>query len=269
MLFPSDLSMECMGIFMNKPHYKLETFEGPLDLLLHLVTKHKFDICDIEISVLLAQYLEYIDGMKEQDFELAGEFLEMAARLIYIKTASLLPKPEEAQELKKELEGRLIEYALCKKMALVLRENYIGGDVFVRKQAKIETDMTYIRTHSPMEIYDAFMSMNVRSAAKAPVKESVFEPLVKRRVVSVISRIIRVLKALYTTGSCSLDRLYDNDSARSGRIATFLAVLELTKSGRIALSEDNTTVVFRGRSQEADAALAAQSDNGMDNDAIR
>ena len=97
--------------------FKLEVFEGPLDLLLHLISKHKLNINDIPIVVLLEQYMEYIDRMSEQNMEIAGEFLEMAARLVYIKTLSLLPRHEEAEELKKELQGRLIEYSLCKKAA--------------------------------------------------------------------------------------------------------------------------------------------------------
>ena len=99
---------------METISFKLEVFEGPLDLLLNLIQKHKLNICDIEISKLLEQYLLYIEQANEQDLELAGEFLEMAARLIYIKTASLLPQPEEAEKMKKELEGALMEYSLCK-----------------------------------------------------------------------------------------------------------------------------------------------------------
>ena len=102
---------------MNSYSYRLDSFEGPLDLLLYLISKHKLNINDIKISLLLEQYLEYIEGVEEQDFEYAGEFLEMAARLILIKTLSLLPKHDEAQELKQELQGRLIEYSLCKKAA--------------------------------------------------------------------------------------------------------------------------------------------------------
>ena len=83
---------------MQKISFKLEVFEGPMDLLLSLISKHKLNIYDIEISSLLEQYLAYLDQCREQDLELAGEFLEMAARLIYIKTASLLPRPEEAQK---------------------------------------------------------------------------------------------------------------------------------------------------------------------------
>ena len=86
---------------MEKISYKLDVFEGPLDVLLNLITKHKLNICDIEISKLLEQYLLFIEDMQRQDLEIAGEFLEMAARLIYIKTAALLPRPEEAEQMKK------------------------------------------------------------------------------------------------------------------------------------------------------------------------
>ena len=80
---------------MEKLSYKLETFEGPLDLLLYLITKNKLDICDIQISELLDQYMEQINAMQEADMDIASEFLEMAARLVYMKTVSLLPKHEE------------------------------------------------------------------------------------------------------------------------------------------------------------------------------
>ena len=83
---------------MQKLSFKLEIFEGPLDLLLNLISKHKLNIYDIEISSLLDQYLLYLNQCREHDLELAGEFLEMAARLIYIKTSALLPKPEEAEK---------------------------------------------------------------------------------------------------------------------------------------------------------------------------
>ena len=105
--------------------FKLDVFEGPLDLLLHLISKHQLNIYDIEISVLLEQYLSYIDSWQEADMEVAGEFLAMAARLIYIKTVSLLPKYDEADELKKELTGELIEYAVCKMMAEKFRSRFV------------------------------------------------------------------------------------------------------------------------------------------------
>ena len=83
---------------MQELKFKLEVYEGPLDLMLSLIAKHKLNIYDIEISLLLEQFLLYLDRMKQADIEIAGEFLEMAARLIYIKSAALLPK-HEAEEL--------------------------------------------------------------------------------------------------------------------------------------------------------------------------
>ena len=102
---------------MEQLSYKIDVFEGPMDLLLHLISKHKLNINDIPIVELVNQYLDYVRQMQEQDFDIAGEFLEMAARLIYIKTVSLLPRHEEAEILKKELTGELIEYQDCKIMA--------------------------------------------------------------------------------------------------------------------------------------------------------
>ena len=93
---------------MEQINYKLEVFEGPMDLLLSLISKHKLDIYDIPIMELVEQYTDYVRQMQEADMDVASEFLEMAARLVYIKTVSLLPKSEEAEELKRELTGELL-----------------------------------------------------------------------------------------------------------------------------------------------------------------
>ena len=102
---------------MEKIQYKIDVFEGPMDLLLHLINKHKLNINDIPIFELVEQYTDYVRQMKEADMEIASEFLEMAARLVYIKSVSLLPVYDEAEELKKELSGELIEYRDCKIMS--------------------------------------------------------------------------------------------------------------------------------------------------------
>ncbi len=95
---------------MEKLSYKLPVFEGPLDLLLHLITKNKLNIYDIPIAELLDQYMEQIRAMQEEDLDIASEFLEMAARLVHLKSVSLLPKHEEAEALKQDLTGQLLEY---------------------------------------------------------------------------------------------------------------------------------------------------------------
>ena len=235
---------------MRELQFKLETFEGPLDLLLHLVTKHKLNIYDIEISLLLEQYLEYLDRAEIKDYEQAADFLEMAARLIYIKTCYLLPQPEEAEELKKELQGRMIEYSLCKLAAGKLREGYAGGLVFVRKPVKLQVNKLYTRLHDKQELYDAYRAIASKVKEYTPLRADMFSPIVSRKIVSVESKITDILQRLYLTGTFEMAHLYDGMEDRSERIAAFLAVLELTKSGRIFLNEDNTLIELREDSSE-------------------
>lgn len=224
--------------------FKLDAFEGPLDLLLHLISKHKLNIYDIEISLLLEQYLDYMNQLDEQDYESAGEFLEMAARLIYIKTVSLLPQQEEAEELKKDLEGRIIEYSLCKKAAELLKSIYVGDSVYVRLPVPVIVDKTYTRVHESQTIYDAYMGISAKSRNRKPLRADMFSPIVSHKIVSVTSKIIFVLKRLYKHGVFEMDKLYENVQSKSERVATFLAVLELTKSGRIYINDDNTEIRF-------------------------
>ena len=235
---------------MESISFKLEVFEGPLDLLLSLIQKHKLNICDIEISKLLEQYLLYIEKANEQNLELAGEFLEMAARLIYIKTASLLPRPEEAEQMKKELEGALIEYSLCKKAAAELAERFVGGIIFVRQPMKIKADMTYTLVHEPERLliaYSLLNTKNIKAESKKVHIENKINSVVKRRIVPVLTKVVHILRELYTTGEVSMDKLYEGVSDRSSRVATFLAVLELTRFGRISISDDNMIVYLKSR----------------------
>lgn len=234
---------------MEKISFRLDGFEGPLDVLLTLINKHKLDIFNIEISALLEQYLIFMNECHEQNLELAGEFLEMAARLIYIKTASLLPQPEVAVEMKKELEGTLIEYSLCKAAAAGLAARYTG-DIFVRSPMKIKADTTYRLVHPPerlAEVYRAISGRKIRPDIQENKIENKINSVVKRRIVSVISKVVHILRELYSTGEVSMDRLYDGVTERSARVATFLAVLELTRSGRIMISDDNTRVFIKER----------------------
>ena len=129
--------------------FHLENFEGPLELLLHLISRHKMKVTDIEIGALLTQYLDYVGKMQEANLEISSAFLEMAARLVYIKTVSLLPRHEEAAELKKELEGQLIEYQRAKEAAKNLAALYQPSAVFVRRPAPVRSDPVFRGTASP------------------------------------------------------------------------------------------------------------------------
>ena len=227
-------------------NFKLETFEGPLDLLLHLISKHKMNIFDIEISLLLDQYMEYINKMQSMDMEVASEFLEMAARLVQIKTLSLLPKHEEEAELRRELTGELVEYSLCKKAAELLGESYCGNDIFSRTPMEIEADKTYKRVHEQDVLMTAYLSMLGKTRAKLPPKQEEFHPIVTKRVVSVSSRVIFVLKNLYKKKKMQFLELFKKSQDKSEMVATFLAILELIKNKRVRVDDDNNVNLVKG-----------------------
>lgn len=229
---------------MEAISYKLSEFEGPLDLLLHLISKNKLNIYDIEISVLLAQYMEHIDKMKEKDMDIASEFLEMAARLVYIKTVSLLPKHEESEELKKELSGELIEYQECKKVAKILSEN-IDFNSFTRDSANIDYDMSYKKKHDLKEIYNAYLTVIGKNKNKIPVKKEEFSGIVSRKIVSVSSRIIFVLKKLKRVKKLKYQALFEDSKNKSELVATFLAVLELVKGRELCIDDENNVVTVK------------------------
>ena len=245
---------------MNVISFKLEVFEGPLDLLLHLISKHKLNINDIPIVTLVDQYMEYINNMSEQNMEIVGEFLEMAAHLIYIKTVSLLPKHEEAEVMKKELQGRLIEYSLCKQAAELMHGRYIGNNVTVRSPMKIEFDSTYSVIHDPEVLLKVYLNINIKKTEET-IKQDTFNTIVKKKIVSVTSKIIYVLRRLYTNGECSTDGLFHGITDRSERVAVFLAILELTKSGRILLNDDNSIITFNKNYSETASELSEGKEN--------
>lgn len=216
-----------------------------MELLLHLITKHKLNIYDIPIATLLEQYLDYMAQCQEQDLELAGEFLEMAARLIYIKTATLLPRPEAAHQAKQELQGALIEYALCKQASQLLRQQYIGERVHTRSPMKIPVDTAYDQQHEAAQLVAVWQAMGQKKLPDPTPIRNPLQRVVSRPVVSVLSKIVYLMRKVYHTEHVYLGALYADIRERSARVALFLAVLELTKSGRIGISEDGTYLYRR------------------------
>ena len=218
--------------------YKLDVFEGPLDLLLNLIAKNKLNIYDIPIAELLEQYMAQIHEMQAADMDVASEFLEMAARLVHIKSVSLLPKKEEEAALKQELTGQLLEYQQCKEAAMRLRERF-SLDSIVRAQADIPADLTYKRHHKPQELLSAYLSMLGKKKPPEPQKpEDTISKLITRRVVSVASQIVFVLRSLWKKRHVSLKELFRGKNDSSERVAAFLAVLELVKDKRLRVDGD-------------------------------
>ena len=227
---------------MDKICYKLESFEGPLDLLLALIAKNKLNILDIQITELVDQYLAQLDAMREREMDVTSEFLEMAARLIYMKTVSLLPKHEEAEQLKRELSGQLIEYRDCKRAAALLGECF-SFDSFTREPMKIEPDRRYRGHHTPQELYAAYLSAAGRGKRFLPPPQEAFSAIVSHRIVSVASRIIYVLRRLRRRSSYRYISLFDGIRDHSERVATFLAILELVKGKRVYLEGEQNPEV--------------------------
>ncbi len=221
---------------MEKLSYKLEVFEGPLDLLLHLINKHKLDIIDIPIIELVEQYLQYVNKIKEDDLDAASDFLEMAARLVYIKTVSLLPVHEEAKELKKELSAEIIGYRDCKKLAANLSLRTSGFDYIEREPEDIAPDFSYKRLHELSQLISAYSFAAGRKMRRLPPPIESFKAIVERKIVSVSSKIDYIVNTLKTSKKKRLFSILEHADSRSDLIAAFLAVLELARNKMIFIS---------------------------------
>lgn len=228
---------------MEKLSYKLEVFEGPMDLLLHLITKHKIDIYDIPISELVEQYVSYVREMQEENMDVASEFLEMAARLVYIKTVSLLPVYDEAEELKNELRDELLEYRDCKILAAKLSQMTDGFNYSVRTYPEnVAPDNSYKRLHEPTELLSAYSLAAGKKLRRLPPPIETFKAIVTKKIVSVGSKIESIVSSLKTKRKTRLIDLYKQAESRSDLIAAFLAVLELAKNKTIYVSGDGDDV---------------------------
>ncbi len=211
----------------------LPAFEGPLDLLLHLIQKHELDILDIPVSFVTEKYLEYIMLMQELSIDVASEYLVMAATLAHIKSKSLLPAPPPGQEDEIDEEGldprsdlirRLLEYQKYKQAAADLNERgALGRDVFMRGAKEPEADgPAPLAKIEVWHLLDAFAK--VLSRAKVDLTHEVsFDRM------SITERITQICDRLAGRTSCRFEDLFDDQRTRFDLIITFLALLEMTR----------------------------------------
>lgn len=226
--------------------FKLEEFEGPLDLLLYLVSKNKMNLYEVAILDLIDQYTALIDTLATGRLEVASEFIEMAARLVQMKSFLLLPRSEEAERMKEELTGQLIEYSACKEIAKKMGEAAARTFAAVREPMQMEFDNTYTLKHEPFLLEQAWNALMGRGLRRAQPSQERFEPLVTAPFVSVASRVVHVLRSLVTGKVSRLRSLFPKQDSRSQTVATFLAVLELVRAGRVTIGDDETLSVRRG-----------------------
>ena len=220
---------------MEKLQYKLEVFEGPMDLLLQLIAKKKVSINDVPIMEIIEQYLEFVRQMQEDNLDVSSEFLEMAARLLYIKTVSLLPVHEEAEKLVEELRGELTEYQDCKLVAGKLQNQAKGFDFYSRPPEEIEVDMTYTRIHEPAEIFKAYIAAVGKGKRKLPPPIEAFRGIVAHKIVSVASRISFIVDKFKQKKNHRFLSFFEGSESRSEMVATFLALLAMAKAKRIQI----------------------------------
>jgi len=223
---------------LEKLQYKLEVFEGPMDLLLQLIAKKKVSINDVPLMEIIEQYLDYVRQMQEDNLDISSEFLEMAARLLYIKTVSLLPVHEEAEKLVEELRGELTEYQDCKLVAGKLQNQAKGFDFYSRPPEEIEVDMTYTRIHEPAEIFKAYMAAVGKGKRKLPPQIEAFRGIVAHKIVSVASRISFIIDKFKSKKNHRFISFFEESESRSEMVATFLALLAMAKAKRIHIDGD-------------------------------
>lgn len=211
---------------------QLENFEGPLDLLLHLIKKNEMDVHDIPMAEITRQYLSILDAMKTLNLDMAGEFLLMAATLLHIKSKMLLPKiiedeqEEEEEDPRAELVRRLLEYQKYKDVSLTLESKpQLGRDLFARVSAEPEVLENAEAGFVAVGLFDLL------EALKDVMKESP-EPVVHQvnmEQLSVTERINAILSELQGKESLAFNDLFSNGLKRTEVIVTFLALLELVK----------------------------------------
>jgi len=215
--------------------FRLEHFEGPLDLLLHLLSKNKMEIKDIPVALILEQYIDYLAQMRRMDMEIASSFIVMAAELIYIKTKMLLPAPpeEDAEDPRASLVETLLEYRRFKESAALLRPlAERGRDLFI-KPPEPQRDRPREYRHSPAELAAALRAAISRVHQKLPPPVSAFDGVVGREPVPVELKITEVMRLLSRHGSLAFRSVFAGAHSRSELVAVFLAVLELLNTKRI------------------------------------
>ena len=254
---------------MDEPVYKLEQvvhsregmedFEGPLDLILFLLSKNKIEIQDIPIALILEQYLEYLEQRERMDLEVASEFITMAAQLMFIKTRMLLSiEDEEAKsemaELIRSLEERRSgeNYARIKYVTASLGPmGEFGRRIFVRTPEPMERGKVYRYSHDPGDLVSAMGEVMGREERRQPPPVSSFQDIVRQEPYPVAGKAMEVFRRL-CRGVTSFRLLFRGSRSRSEVVATFLAVLALCRDSvlRLTGSESDCTVRQTGELPE-------------------
>ena len=243
---------------MKQIAFKLQMFEGPLDLLMHLINKNKVSIYDIPISEITEQYLDYIADMDHYDIEVSSEFLVLAANLLYIKSKMILPKETEETEEEDprlELTKRLEEYKRMKMAADYLREKeFSGGHIFFKyrdyiQPVLIDESLKLVTLESLREAAENVVYLINR---RKPVSVKNFSGIVGRDPIPVFTKVKDFVGRFLKKRKIRFFDLFRNIRSRDEAVASFLAVLELMKMNRVKVEKntaDDVEVTYVGEGE--------------------
>ena len=224
---------------MDALTYKLEQFEGPLDLLLSLIQKNKVSITDIPISLICDQYIEYIAQAQALDMELASEFIVMASELMLIKSKMLLPKTEEeAEDPRATLTDALLRYQQAKEAAQKLTPMYAYySGRMVKDTDEISVDKTFVADQDVTALCAAVRRIIAYNNALEQAATSTFKPMISKPIIPVEIKIVSILRRIERQGAASLEELIDCEATLPDAIASFLGVLELIKVRKLLIAD--------------------------------
>ena len=236
------------GIVRTKSEL-MEDFEGPLDVILLLLSKNKIEIQDVSITAILEQYLAYLEEMKRLDIELASEFITMASHLMLIKTKMLLSAAEaveaetELDILRQSLIDRQRHEAMEQiRVAITALEprNELGRCLFTKAPEPLRRDATYRYRHDPSDMLLALDEISERNQRRLPPPTVNFKGIVGKEPYPVSRKAKELLRSLVLRGVEKLKNLFKGSRSRSEIVATFLAILDLCKTNSVALEDDVT-----------------------------
>lgn len=232
---------------------KLQAFEGPLDLLLHLIDKNKVNIYDIPIAMITEQYMEYVAQMDKEDLNVVSEFLVMAATLLDIKSKMLLPKEvnEEGEENdpRAELVEKLLEYKLYKYMSYELKDRQVDAQKAFFKASTVPPEVEAYKPPVNLEELVGDMTLARLNAIFQDVlkrQEDKVDPIrskfgkIEKEEVSMSEKLVQVKSYLQTHKQFSFREMLSENASKVAVIVTFLVMLELIKTGFVTVTQENT-----------------------------
>jgi segregation and condensation protein A len=229
---------------------KLDNFEGPLDLLCHLIEKNKMNIYDISINEITEQYMEYIETMQQNSLEVTGDFLVMASNLLYIKSKILLPsnKDEKEEDPREELINQILEYKQIKEATIQMRkDNEVFSQMHYKEPEKLEfnKEMKLEQTYSSDIIPSLFLKIAQMNLDKINHNAKDINRLIERDKVTVRSKIKEILKFLLKKKNMIFNKEFNIETRSKNEIVTaFLAMLELDKTDRFLSKEEFVVLIF-------------------------